>query len=72
MLTGCAGVANIADDLIVHRCDVEEYDKRPFAMLDRLIEVGLTVNRDKCEFRLSKLTFFGHELTSARIHAKRG
>ena len=33
-------------------------------MLVRLSEVGLTVNREKCKFRLSKLTFFGHELTS--------
>ena len=34
----------------------------------RLSEVGLTVNRDKCEFRLSRLTFFGHELTSDGIN----
>ena len=46
---------------------MEEHDKRLFAVLDRLSEVGLTVNGDKCEFRLSKLTFFGHELTSDGI-----
>ena len=55
VLRGCAGVANIADDLIVRGCDVEEHDKRLFAVLDRLSEVGLTVNGDKCEFRLSRL-----------------
>ena len=37
-------------------------------MLDRLSEVGLTVNGEKCEFRLSKLTFFGHELTSDGVN----
>ena len=37
-------------------------------MLDRLSEVGLTVNGENCEFRLSKLTFFGHELTSDSIY----
>ena len=68
VLRGCAGVANIADDLIVHGCGMEEHDKRLFAVLDRLSEVGLTVNGDKCEFRLSKLTFFGHELTSDGIN----
>lgn len=47
---------------------MEELDKRLFAMLDRLSEVGLTVNGDKCQFRLSKLTFFGHELTSDDIN----
>ena len=55
VLRGCAGVANIADDLIVHGCDVENMTKRLFAVLDRLSEVGLTVNGDKCEFRLSSL-----------------
>lgn len=32
-------------------------------MFDKLSEVGLKVNGEKCEFRLSKLTFFGHVLT---------
>lgn len=68
VVRGCAGVANIADDLIVHGGDVEEHDKRLFAVLDRLSEVGLTVNGHKCQFRLSKLTFFGHELTSDGIN----
>ncbi|XP_022788169.1 uncharacterized protein K02A2.6-like [Stylophora pistillata] len=68
VLRGCAGVANIADDLIVHGGDVEEHDKRLFAMLDRMSEVGLTVNGDKCQFRLSRLTFFGHELTRDGIN----
>ena len=37
-------------------------------MLDRLCEVGLTVSGKKCEFRLSKLTFFDHELTSEGVN----
>lgn len=52
MLRGCEVVANIATP----------------AVLDRLIEVGLTLNGNKCEFRLSKLTFFGYELTSDCIN----
>ena len=36
-------------------------------MLDRSSEVGLTVNGEKCKFRLSKLTFFGHEPTSNSV-----
>ena len=60
VLRDCEGVANIADDLVVHDKGVEEYDRRLFAVLDRLSEVGLTVNGDKCEFRLTKLKFFGH------------
>ena len=30
--------------------------------------MGLTVNGEKCEFRLLKLTFFGHELTSDGVN----
>jgi len=54
VLRGCAGVANIVDDLIIHSKDVEENDRCLFAVLDRLSEVGLTVNGEKYEFRLSK------------------
>ena len=68
VLRGCEGVANIADDLVIHGNGVEEHDKRLFGVLDRLREVGLTLNGNKCEFRLSKLTFFGHELTSNGIN----
>ena len=68
VLRGCEGVANIADDLIIHGNGVEEHDKRLFAVLDRLRQVGLTLNGNKCEFRLSKLTFSGHELTSDGIN----
>ena len=57
-----------ADDLIIHGKDVVEHARCLFAVLDRLSEGRLTVNRVKCQFRLSKLTFFGHELTSDGIN----
>ena len=54
VLRGCAGVAKIADNLIVYGCGMKEHVKHPFAVLVRLSEVGLKVNRDKCEFRSSR------------------
>ena len=36
-------------------------------MLNRLKEVGLTLNGEKCEFRLPRLTFFGHQVTQNRV-----
>ena len=45
VLRGCPGVANIADDLIIHGEDVEEHDRCLSAVLDRPSEVGLTVQR---------------------------
>ncbi len=69
VLRGCEGVANIADDIIIHGRDVEEHDRRSFAVLERMREVRLTINGNKCKFRLQKLTFFGHALTSERVDA---
>ena len=68
VLRGCVGVVNIADDLIIRGNSVEEHDRRLFVVLDRLRQAGLTLNGNRCEFRLSKLTFSGHDLTSDGIN----
>lgn len=64
----CRGVENIADDIIVHGKGVQEHDERLYAALNRLREVGMTLNGQKCEFRLSRLTFFGHEMTDRGVN----
>ena len=63
VIQGCHGVANIADDLIVHGSNLEEHDRNLHAVLKRLNDCGLTLNGNKCQFRIPKLTFFGHELS---------
>ena len=40
-------------------------------VLNRLKEVGLTLNGDKCEFRLPRLTFFGHQVTQNGVELER-
>ena len=67
VLIGCKGVANIADDPIIHGCGIKEHDENLLAVLRRLRERGLTLNEKKCQFRLPKLTFFGHDLSSKGI-----
>ena len=69
VLIGCKGVANIADDLIIHGCGIKEHDENLLAVLRRLKERGLTLNEKKCRFRLPKLTFFGHDLSGKGIAA---
>ena len=39
-------------------------------MLNRLKEVGLTLNGDKCEFMLPRLTFFGHQVTQNGVEPR--
>ena len=53
----------MADDLIVHGCGIKEHDRNLHAVLTRLKEKGLTLNGDKFQLRLPKLTFFGHDLS---------
>ena len=63
LLKNCQGVANIADDVIVYGVDREEHDERLHDVLRKLMESGLTLNPQKCQFRMNKLTFFGHDLS---------
>ena len=67
VIRGCHGVANIADDLIVYGRDLKQHDKSLYVVLQRLRDSGLTLNGDKCQFRLPKLTFFGHELSKKGV-----
>ncbi|PFX17749.1 Uncharacterized protein K02A2.6 [Stylophora pistillata] len=43
--------------------ETKEHDRNLHAVLTRLKEKGLTLNGDKCHFRLPKLTFFSHDLS---------
>ena len=63
VLRGCEGVVNIADNLVIYGNGVKQHDERLFDVLNRLKEVGVTLNGDKYEFRLPRLTFFGHQVT---------
>ena len=62
VLRGLNGVANISDDLVVHGKGLEEHDKNLFALLERLKQKRITLNKAKCHFRLPKLTFSGYNL----------
>ena len=54
-MAGVQGVANIADDLIVHGQDIEEHDKNLNCVLKRLSEKQL--NAGKCTFRMTRVVF---------------
>jgi len=58
-LTGLEGVENISDDIVVHGSDQEVHDKRLFAVMQRLQELGLTLNPEKCQFSMNRLIFMG-------------
>ena len=68
-LENCIGVANIVDDIIVYGKGPKKHDGQRDTVLCMLSECGLTLNKKKCRFRLSKLTFFGHNLSTRGIDA---
>ncbi|XP_024880926.1 uncharacterized protein K02A2.6-like [Temnothorax curvispinosus] len=60
VLDGLQNVVNLSDDVLVHGRTLEEHDKCLRAVLQRLSESGLTLNKDKCVFRQKRVRFLGY------------
>ena len=58
-LHGIPGVINFSDDVIVFGKTQDEHNKALQAVFEKFSSVGLTLNKDKCSFDQSTLTFFG-------------
>ena len=67
VLEGCDGVRNIHDDIIVHGQTTEEHDKRLEEAMERILNRGLSLNKEKCKFHMSELEFMGHLLSAQGI-----
>ena len=61
------GSLNIRDDVIVFGTTQADHDKALQAVLQKFSKVGLTLNKQKCEFNKSSLTFFGFVFSANRI-----
>ena len=53
------GTKNISDDIIIYGANSQEHDKALRAMLTRFQELNLTLRKDKCQFYLPRIEFFG-------------
>ena len=53
----------IVDDLLVYGKDLEEHDANLKRVLQRIRDVGLKLNKSKCRFRQSLVSYVGHLLT---------
>jgi len=76
VLTGLQGAANISDDIIVHGRGDADHDQNLEAAMQRVADSGLTLNPEKCQFKMPKLEFMGMLLsekgigpTEARVEA---
>ena len=66
------GVRNISDNMTVLGKDEEEYDRRLESELERLAQVDLKLNKEKCKFRQTEMVFIGHSVPQKEIgiHSK--
>ena len=60
ILSGLEGVICHIDDVLIFGANTEEHDSRLAAVLTRLETVGVTLNKDKCEFHKQQIKFLGH------------
>jgi hypothetical protein len=67
VLQGLEGTVCHMDDILEHAPTKGQHDERLEKVLKRLSEAGLTLNRDKCLFRESEITFLGHRISSEGI-----
>lgn len=67
MLAGIPGVKSFIDDILVFGPDKESHDRALKAVLERLEESGMTVNKHKCEFAKTEVKFMGHQLSDKGI-----
>ena len=69
VLDGLEGVISIADDICTFGKDQACHDKHLEALMKRLEERNLTLNKDKCLFNQSKITFYGYVFSKDGISA---
>ena len=69
ILGGLPGVLCQMDDILVFGRNTAEHNQRVEAVLKRIRDAGVTLNKDKCEFGKSRLSFLGHTIDRDGVHA---
>ena len=61
------GVETDIDDIIIHADTEIKHDHRLHLVLDRCKKINLTLNKEKCVFKVKEVTYIGHKLTQEGI-----
>lgn len=59
VLDGLQGFQNLMDDVLIYESTREEHDNRFKAGLERLAQSGVTLNTDKCQLGVTRLSLLG-------------
>ena len=69
LLSGLAGCKNMSDDIIVYGKSQHEHDICLKAVLERLKNNNVKLNREKCLFSKKQVCFYGHIFSASGIEA---
>ena len=69
ILSGLPGVLCQMDDILAFGRNTAEHNERVKAVFKCIQDAGLTLNKNKCEFGKSRLSFLGHTIDQEGIHA---
>ena len=69
ILSGLPGVPCQMDDILFFGRNTAEHNQHVEAVLKHIQDAGVTLNRNKCEFGKSRLSFLGHTIDQEGIHA---
>ncbi|XP_054864601.1 uncharacterized protein K02A2.6-like [Amphiprion ocellaris] len=67
MIEGIEGVRVYVDDIILWGSTLEQHNERLNKVLQRVKQYGLKLNRAKCQFGVTEITFLGDKLTAEGI-----
>ena len=59
VLNNISGCLKISDDIIIHGHSIKEHDKNLRAVIERLTDSGLTLNKNNSELNKTQLEFYG-------------
>ena len=61
---------NQRDDILIGGATLEEHNETPEKVLQRVSDFGITLNREKCQFGVNELEFYGYKFTSDGLKPK--
>ena len=61
------GVETVIDDFLIWGETLEEHDRNLKKCLDRIKEFGLTLKKEKCQFRLTEIEYLEEKLTQSGV-----
>lgn len=67
LLADLPGCKNISDDIVVYGKDQEEHDRNLHGVLQRLNDLNVRLNKEKCVFSQSEIKFYGHVFTARGV-----